>query len=151
MASKRNDPASLRHLAAALEATHLSLRKVSPGFEAHYRDVQAAAAAAQKEAHKGGTAGKEAAAAAPVPAPPPLRPGSCPPPGMAAWAAHFEEHERCVRGARGARGARARGAGDPSDSALSWRVSHAAAFFFANAALRTAPSAARARWTCRGR
>ena len=73
---------------------------MSPGFEAHYRDVQAAAAAAQKEAQKASAAPKDAAAHVPVPAPPALRPGSCPAPGMAAWAAHFEDRERCVRGAR---------------------------------------------------
>ena len=95
MAQKRSDAASLRHLANALEATHLSLRKKSPDFEAHYRSVQAAAAA-QKEAAK--EASHATTTHAPlVPAPPLLRPGSCPPPGMAAWAAHFEERERCVR------------------------------------------------------
>lgn len=143
MAQKRSDAASLRHLANALEATHLSLRKKSPDFEAHYRSVQAAAAA-QKEA------AKEASHATATHAPPLLRPGSCPPQGMAAWAAHFEERERCVRPAarrtaqRARRSARSRRA-ELAISALTTRS------FSLYTAPRMAPSAARARWTCRGR
>ena len=148
MAQKRSDAASLRHLANALEATHLSLRKKSPDFEAHYRSVQAAAAA-QKSAAK--EAAAQTQAHAPVPAPPAqLRPGSCPPQGMAAWAAHFEERERCVQARKAQRSARVRRG--RSAQALSWRYRADDALpFFLSSALRMAPSAARARWTCRGR